>query len=151
MRAFEGLDTIPGSKKKRRELSPKEQRRRNGETNGWDASPIKKTVRGQEMELFTISALAAALEKAIVSIRLWEDKGYIPPAPYRFRSKSLNGKKTGGNRAYTRALIESCVEEFDRRGLIGTSRIEWNRHQDLTAALTRRWKEIMTPESPTAS
>ena len=147
LKAFEGLEYVPGSKKKRREPDPKVSRRKSGESNGWDENPIMKTLGGQEVEVFTISALAQALEKTIVTVRLWERKGYIPRAPYRLRSKTLKGQKTGGNRVYTRALIEATVEEFSRRGLLGTARVEWNQHDDLTDALVKRWKEITETES----
>jgi hypothetical protein len=144
LKAFEGLDRVPGSKQKRREpseLSEKRKKKANGETNGWDADPIIKMVKGVETELFPISSLASALEKEIVTIRLWEKKGYIPNAPYRLRSKSLNGKKVNGNRVYTRRLIEIAIEEFAVRGLFGSARVEWKKHDDLTDALLRRWKE----------
>jgi len=145
--AFADLEYIPGSKKKRREIDPKVSRRKSGESNGWDSNPIIKTLAGKETQVFTIGALAQALEKTIVTIRLWERKGFIPRAPYRLRSKTVKGQKTGGNRVYTRALIESAVEEFNRRGLIGTARVEWNQHDDLTEALIQRWKETINQES----
>ena len=145
--AFADLEYIPGSKKKRRDLDPKVSRRKSGESNGWDANPVIKTLGGIETEVFTIGALALALEKTIVTIRLWERKGYIPRAPYRLRSKTLKGEKTGGNRVYTRALIESSIEEFNRRGLIGSARVEWSQHEDLTEALVKRWKDITSTES----
>ncbi len=143
LKAFEGLDRIPGSKNKRRESTEVADKRRSkvlGESNGWDANPILKTVKGVETELFTVSALAAALEKSMVTIRLWEKRGYIPGAPYRLRSKSLNGKKVNGNRVYTRKLIEIAVEEFGRRRLLGSARVEWRHHSDLTQDIVRRWK-----------
>jgi hypothetical protein len=143
LEAFEGLDRAPGSKQKRREPTETAVKRKKkvlGESNGWDESPIIKLVKGVETELFTISALAQALEKEIVTIRLWEKKGYIPGAPYRLRSKSLNGKKVSGNRVYTRELVQIAIEEFDRRGLLGTARVEWKKHQTLTEDIVRRWK-----------
>ena len=146
-KAFADLEYIPGSKKKRRDPDPKVSRRKAGESNGWDENPIIKTLGGVETEVFSISALAHALEKTIVTIRLWERKGYIPRAPYRLRSKTLKGQKTGGNRVYTRALIEVTIEEFSRRGLLGTARVEWNQHEDLTDVLVKRWKEITSNES----
>lgn len=145
--AFKDLEYIPGSKKKRREPDLKVSRRKSGETNGWDESPIIKTLGGKETEVFTIGALAQALEKTIVTVRLWERKGYIPRAPYRLRSKTLKGQKTGGNRVYTRALIESAVDEFSKRNLLGSARVEWSQHEDLTEALVKRWKELTSIES----
>jgi hypothetical protein len=143
LKAFEGLDRAPGSKQKRRESTPVADKRRkkaSGETNGWDENPIIKSLKGLETEVFTIGALALALEKKIVTIRLWEKKGYIPIAPYRLRSKSLNGKKVNGNRVYTRELIEIAMEEFSKRNLLGTARVEWSKHEDLTDAIVSRWK-----------
>lgn len=146
LKSFEGLDTVPGSKKKRREETEDTAKRRAkllGESNGWDETPIIKTLKGEEVEVFTISALAQALEKQIVTIRLWEKKGYIPIAPYRLRSKNLNGQKVNGNRVYTRELIEITIEEFARRGLLGSARVEWKRHADLPGVLAFRWKEAL--------
>lgn len=148
LKAFEGLDKAPGSKQKRRDPSGLSEKRRAkilGESNGWDANPIIKTLQGVETEVFTIAALAAALEKQVVTIRLWEKKGYIPIAPYRLRSKNLNGKKVNGNRVYTRDLIEITIEEFQRRGLLGSARVEWNQHEDLTDTLVKRWKASVSP------
>ena len=147
LEAFADLEYIPGSKKKRREPDPKVSRRKVGESNGWDESPILKSLGGKEVEVFTIGALAQALEKTIVTIRLWERKGYIPRAPYRLRAKTLKGQKTGGNRVYTRSLIESTVDEFAKRGLLGSARVEWSQHNDLTDALVERWTEITKSES----
>lgn len=146
LKAFAGLDKAPGSKNKRRESTPVADKLRSkilGESNGWDANPVVKLVKGVETELFTISALAEALEKKVVTIRLWEKKGYIPGAPYRLRSKEINGTKVNGNRVYTRELIEIAIEEFTKRGLLGSSRIEWNQHEDLTQAIVRRWKGLV--------
>lgn len=145
--SFKDLEYVPGSKKKRREPDAKVSRRKSGETNGWDANPIIKTLGGQETEVFTIGALAQALEKTIVTVRLWERKGYIPRAPYRLRSKTLKGQKTGGNRVYTRALIEAAIDEFSKRNLLGSARVEWSQHEDLTDALVKRWKDITSKES----
>ena len=147
LEAFADLEYIPGSKKKRREPDPKVSRRKVGESNGWDESPILKSLGGKEVEVFTIGALAQALEKTIVTIRLWERKGYIPRAPYRLRAKTLKGQKTGGNRVYTRSLIEATVDEFAKRGLLGSARVEWSQHNDLTDALVERWTEITKSES----
>lgn len=146
LKAFEGLDRVPGSKQKRKPTTAVAEKRRKqimGESNGWDENPIIKSIKGVETELFTISALADALEKKIVTIRLWEKKGYIPAAPYRLRSKSLNGKKVLGNRVYTRRLIEIAIEEFTRRGLLGSARVEWNQHHDLTEVIVDRWKAVV--------
>jgi hypothetical protein len=151
LRAFDGLDYIPGSKKKRIEDNPKAQTRRKQAAgdfdNGWADNPIIKTMFGRETEVYTISALAQALDKKIVTIRLWEKKGYIPMAPYRLRKKVINGKEVMGNRVYTKDLIEIAIDEFARRGLLGSARVEWNHHQELTDAIVKRWRESVANES----
>ena len=147
LEAFADLEYLPGSKKKRKAPDPKVSQRKAVEEDAWDSNPIIKTLGGKETEVFTISALAHALDKSLVTVRLWERKGYIPRAPYRLRSKTVKGQKTGGNRVYTRALIESAIEEFSRRGLLGSARVEWNQHDDLTDALVKRWKSITHAES----
>jgi hypothetical protein len=146
LKAFEGLDTRPGSRHARvstSSVSEKKRARVLGEDNGWDVNPIIKTVRGVETELFTISALAQALEKKVVTIRYWEKKGFIPGAPFRLRSKTINGSKVNGNRVYTRDLIEIVIEEFQQRGLLGTARVDWNRQTGLTDAIVSRWQEAL--------
>jgi hypothetical protein len=150
LKAFEGLDRAPGSKQKRREPSEKAKKKRArilGESNGWDSEPIIKLVRGVETELFTISSLAQALEKQVVTVRYWEKKGFIPAAPYRLRSKNLNGKKVQGNRVYTKEMIEIAIEEFQKRGLLGSSRVEWNQHKHLIETLQQRWKKLVYNET----
>jgi hypothetical protein len=150
LKAFEGLDTRPGSRHARVDAPSKAKKknaRLQGDTNGWDTSPLLKMVKGVETELFSIGALALALEKQVVTIRHWEKKGYIPGAPYRLRSKTLQGKKVNGNRVYTRELIEIAIEEFENRGLLGTARVEWSRHGDLTSTIVRRWKESTSPSA----
>lgn len=149
LRAFEGLDTVPGSKKPRKEVTEKSLKQRArilGESNGWDEKPILKVIQGVETEVFTVGALAHALEKQVVTIRHWEKKGYFPLAPYRLRSKSLQGKKVNGNRVYTRELITIAIEEFQARGLLGSARIEWSLHEDLTNAIVARWRKAMHQE-----
>jgi hypothetical protein len=151
LKAFQDLEYKPGSRQKRRSESATPKKRRAVEEDAWDANPIIKTLNGKETEVFTIGAMAKALEKSIISIRSWEKKGYLPRAPYRLRSKTLNGQKVSGNRVYTRRLIEIAVEEFSKRGLLGTARVEWSQHTDLTHAIVSRWKDSVATESQTTS
>lgn len=107
----------------------------------WDASPIIRTVRGKEMEFFGISSMAAALGRSIVSVRLWERKGYIPRAPYRLPDHS-GGK---GNRLYTRAIIKATMREFEKVGVLDPgTRIRWaTDHKNLTIRLVERWSALV--------
>lgn len=139
-------DYYPGSKRKRREPDPVVEQRKAAvaEIKTWDANPVTKhVIGGKQVELFPVGALAMALgNRPLVTIRLWERKGYIPRAPYRLSKSIVGGKEYQGRRYYTRALIESAVEEFDKRGLLYAARINWAAHTDLPIALVERWKDI---------
>jgi len=135
---FENLDGYyPGSKRKRREPLPESTARTE---EAWDSSPIRKVRGGQEVEFFMPGALARALGKSSVTIRLWERRGHIPAAPYRLPGYvDARGREHPGKRVYTRRLVEIAIEEFTKRDLLGVKRVEWKKHLDLTVALVERW------------
>lgn len=138
---FAGLDeNYPGSKRKRR-TPPAPVEARQG-LEGWDSRPFIKVIRGREMEMFTMGALAAALNRPLVTVRLWTRKGYIPQAPFRLPSRTVNGREQKGRRLYTRPLIEAAVEAFGKRGLLESPRIEWSQHTDLSIELSETWTRL---------
>ena len=137
----------PGSKKKRRPLNPQARKPKAKEEGSWDAEPqSKKLPNGNVVELFSAGAFAHALGRPLVTIRLWERKGYIPRAPYRLKSPIVNGVKKPGWRMYSRSIVEATVEAFETRGLIEAPRIDWNRHTDLSIQLMETWKKIHDQE-----
>lgn len=138
--AFADLDKFyPGSKRSRRE--PVAQPARSAVS--WDSRPVTKLYEGQPREFFMPKALADALGRSTVTIRLWERNGYIPKAPFRLPGHVRAGKQIPGKRVYTRELIEIAVEEFAKRGLIDSPRVEWKQHRDLTIALYERWNAAL--------
>lgn len=140
--AFADLDEYyPGSKRKRRDAADTPVT----VSSAWDAKPILKWMDGAEVEFFLLGALANALGKRPVTIRLWERKAYIPKSPYRLPSHiNKQGKEIPGKRVFTRELIDIAVDEFAKRGLLGTARVEWKDHEDLTIALYERWSSATT-------
>ena len=139
-------DLYPGSRKRRRSV----ERPRTEVEPAWDATPTIKVYNGRHTEFFNTGALAKALGKKPVSIRLWERRGYLPAAPYRLPGFSdSRGNEIAGRRLYSRALIDVVVEEFAKRDLLGKRRVEWKHHGDLTIAVAERWRKILnTEESP---
>ena len=138
--AFADLDAFyPGSKRKRRPESEKSVVK----AVDWDGRPLNKIYNGKPTEFFMNNSLAQALGKSPVTIRLWERKGYIPKAPFRLPGHTKAGKEVPGKRVYTRELIEIAVEEFSARSLLGSARVEWKYHDDLTIALLERWTAIL--------
>jgi len=144
---FEDLDEYyPGSKRKRRESNPNVPVRK--VLSSWDAEPQLKTLpNGNSIELFSAGALALALNRPLVTLRLWERKGYIPRAPYRLKSMIVDGVKKPGWRMYSRAIIETTIESFQSRGLLGAPRVDWNRYPDLSIELMEKWDKIHTQET----
>jgi hypothetical protein len=135
----------PGSRSKRKGADEIVEQRKaaQAEIDNWDSTPVMKNVAGRPTEMFTAGDLGRALGGfSVVSVRLWERKGYIPRAPYRMPDITTEGGDVQrGRRYYSRAVIEASVEEFRKRGLIGKKRIEWKHHEDLPIALVARWRE----------
>jgi hypothetical protein len=83
------------------------------EETGWDDKPIWYVVKGEKREFFTISHLAAALGKSVVTIRSWENKGLLPRTPYsspRPRGEMLPGTQPRGKRLWTRDQILGTIQ-----------------------------------------
>jgi len=137
----------PGSKKKRRPVNPEAKKPKAKEEGAWDSKPqVKKLPNGKVVELFSAGDFSLALGRPLVTIRLWERKGYIPRAPYRLKSPVVNGVKKPGWRMYSRAIVEATVDAFKARGLLDVPRIDWNRFPDLSIELMDSWKRIHNQE-----
>lgn len=79
---------------------------------GWDEKPLKYSFNGVEREFFTISHLAAALDRSVVTIRAWENRGVFPRTPYRSprpRGGSLPNNAPRGKRLWTRDQISGIL------------------------------------------
>lgn len=143
---FEDLDSnnsvdsfYPGSKRKRRDTPLKTSK----QAAEWSAKPVVKEIRGKKVEMYTVGALARALNKSEVSIRLWIRKGYLPSAPFRLPAMTYpDGKVVPGRRLYTKEMIDSARGSFERRGLVDSARIEWSTHADLTQEIIASWNQI---------
>lgn len=146
---FSGIDDYyPGSKRKRRPLDPNVKPKKIKEEGSWDENPQVKTLpNGKTVELYSVGSLCQALGRPVVTVRLWERKGYIPRAPYRLKSVIVDGVKKPGWRMYSKAMIESTIESFKSRGLIGAPRVDWNRHPTLAIELAETWKMIHDQET----
>jgi hypothetical protein len=59
----------------------------------------------------------------------------------------VNGVKKPGWRMYSRAIVEATIESFQSRGLLEVTRVDWNRHHDLSIELVEKWTKIHTQET----
>jgi len=146
---FKSLDDYyPGSKRKRRKPDPNVKPRKVSTPNAWNVDPqVKALPNGKVIELFSAGAMAIALGRPLVTLRLWERKGYIPRAPYRLKSMIVKGVKKPGWRVYSKAIVEATIESFQSRGLLEAPRVDWNRHHDLSIELMEKWTKIHTQET----
>lgn len=144
---FGGLDEYyPGSKRKRRQ--PVEKPKVEESDEAWNTNgQVKGLPNGKSIELFPVGSLSIALGRPLVTLRLWERRGYIPRAPYRLKSMIVDGKKKPGWRMYSYAIIESTIQSFQSRGLLDAPRIDWNRHPDLSIELLENWTRIHEQET----
>lgn len=79
----------------------------------WDERSVKFMVNGAETEFFTISNLALALGRSVVTIRSWENKGLLPKTPFRSprpRGETLPGTAPRGKRLWTRDQILGILQ-----------------------------------------
>lgn len=145
---FSNIDKFyPGSKRVRKSMSFPEPKIKK-ETEGWESQGKVKTLsNGKTVELFSAGSLSLALNRPLVTVRLWERKGYIPRAPYRLKARIVDGKKEPGWRMYSRAMIESTITSFQSRNLLEAPRIDWNRHTDLSVELLENWTKIHNTET----
>jgi hypothetical protein len=140
---FSAVDSYyPGSKRKRRETETKTQVDIVEKT--WDARPYVKTLpSGEDVEFFTLGALADALGRPIVTLRDWMKKGHIPNAPYRLPAKEdKHGDVRKGRRLYSRDMIEATVEIFDKAGLLHLTKIEWSNHRQVSQDIAEAWDKL---------
>lgn len=83
----------------------------------WDKNDYHRRwypLNGVSTEFFFTGAVAVALGRKPATIRLWERKGWIPPATYRTPAKGTRP----GKRLYTRAQIEGMIEIAQDVGLL---------------------------------
>lgn len=140
---FSAVDTYyPGSKRKRRETEKKT--KLDLEIKSWDSRPYVKTLpNGQDVEFFTLGALAEALGRPVITLRDWMKKGHLPSAPYRLPAKEdKHGIVRQGRRLYSREMIEAAVEIFDKNGLLDLNKIEWSNHQRVVTDISEAWSKL---------
>lgn len=104
--------------------------------DAWDTQSTTKIVGGVEKEFFTIGAVAKAMSKSVVSIRLWIKQGYLPPATFRLPAKN----NIQGRRLYTRAQIEALISVAKHHQILGETRIDWAKHPGFADDVRAAWK-----------
>ena len=86
----------------------------------WAKRPKIYRVGDEQKEFFTIGALAAALHREPVTIRMWERTGIIPLS--RFRTPNVGTR--AGRRLYTREQIEGIVKIAKEEGVLSGNKVK---------------------------
>ena len=116
---------VPGSRP-RVQHAAKEQQERPAQQAWQDQAKVYR-VDGQDVPLYRIGALAAALGRRPSSVKYWERKGWLPksslriPHPEnrsRIKTKAyVAGMPNKGRRLYTREFIEGIVRLAEETGV----------------------------------
>jgi hypothetical protein len=72
------------------------------------------TVRGHEVEFFTIGQVARAINRKAGTLRAWEDRGILPESGYVKRGKDVRGDR----RLYSRAQAEGIIRLAKASGVM---------------------------------
>lgn len=108
-------DELPGKRERSTGALPKEQ-------EPWDTKPIVKVLYGKDVEFFTVGQLGMALGLQSVTVRSWEDKGWIPRPPFRGPKPNWAGlpnKRLAGRRLWTRDMVVGIVRIAQEEKVIG--------------------------------
>jgi hypothetical protein len=135
----------PGSKRKRREPEVEAPKK----DAAWDAHPRPTTLpNGKEIDLFTIGALAEALGRPVITLKLWMKEGHLPTSPYRLPTKvDKNGKERQGRRLYSRSMIESAISVFTKFNVLHVKRIDWVKYRKVTDEIAEAWNKSLAEET----
>jgi hypothetical protein len=106
-RVVQGFDDelaefYPGSRHKRRPVEAKPKPERRALAGAWDDRPYRKVIGGVEREFFAIGALGKALDRPLVTLRLWIRQGHLPQATYRLPTKQVPVFDADGTQIETR-------------------------------------------------
>lgn len=86
-------------------------------------------INGREEQMFTIGELAKALGKSTPTVRMWENRGWIPKPRYRGappKAPQLPGTPPKGRRLYTRKEVEFLIECVKRFKLTSNLSPHWD-------------------------
>lgn len=100
-----------------------------------NALPSKMyNLRGVDVACYSIGTLSKVLGKSQVTIRSWEQKGWMPLPKVRTAppvAPTIQGKAVKGRRLYTRQQVEYLVNAYETCYLDDPKRADWNKFRSL--------------------
>lgn len=89
-------------------------------------------INGEKKIFFTVGGLAKALRRKPVTIRMWEQRGWLPAPRYRTpvpRGEHFTGKSPKGRRLYSLDQVEFLLSAIEKFGLhdpyANTNQLKW--------------------------
>jgi len=134
----------PGSKRKRKEPIEKPVL-----DTSWENDYTERTLpNGRVIKMYLIGSLAKALSRPTKTIRWWTERGTLPMSPYRLPSTfGKDGQEYVGRRLYSKAMIDSIVELFQKAGLYEENPIDWSLHRSFSDKIAEAWETIRAEEN----
>ena len=86
-------------------------------------------ISGVDREMFTVGQLAKALGRKAITIRMWENQGWIPKATYRTPPPSgqqIPGKPSKGRRLYSIEQLELLLNAASTFMIDEQSKADWD-------------------------
>lgn len=80
--------------------------------------------------------LAKIMRKSSPTIKFWEQRGFIPKPPFRFRFDSTV------RNYYNEEVIVAFLRLLNERGQLTEDRIDWARFPDLPDLIRKEWERI---------
>jgi len=123
---FKDLPDFPGRTPPRNRKDSAKRGVAEDELNGARSKVYR--INGADLEFFTVGEVARALNRKAVTVRSWEQRGWIPKVKYRTPAPAgtqLPGKPSKGRRLYSRNQVEFLVEAVERYRLDDTKNPDW--------------------------
>lgn len=91
-------------------------------------------LRGEPAVCYSIGSVAKVLGKSQVTIRSWEQKGWMPMPKARTAAPqrpTIEGKAVKGRRLYTRQQVEYLIQAFESANLGDSKKADWPKFKQL--------------------
>lgn len=93
------------------------------------------TVGGEVRKFYTIQAIATIFDRKTVTIRSWEDKGWLPRPKYRSPKpvRSTLAAEAKGRRLYSEDQVRYLMSLIERFNMRDQRRADWNSFREAMA------------------
>lgn len=120
------LPNWPGNTPPRNRSANPKPRVTQDELNG--ARPKIYRIKGVDREFYTVGEVARALHRQPVTLRMWEQRGWLPKVKYRTpppAGEQIPGKTPKGRRLYSKDQLVFLVEAVQRFHLDDQRKANW--------------------------